>query len=69
MRFQFVYFSFIFQVMSEIQNPIHVELGSTLSGKRAIICESVCSEFKDLVAMCGGSNEKLRATYLLKKLM
>lgn len=51
--------------MSEIQNPILVELGRTISGKRGIICESVRSEFKELVLMCGGANEKLRASQLL----
>lgn len=57
------------QVMSEIEYPIHMELGSVISGKRGIICESVCSEFKDLVSMCGGPNEKLRANHLLNHLM
>lgn len=61
-------FSF-FQVMSEIQNPIHVELGSVISGRRGIICESVHSEFKELVLMCGGPSEKFRANQLLKCLM
>ena len=54
--------------MSEIQNPIHVELGSIISGKLGIICESVHSEFKELVLMCGGPNEKFRADQLLKHL-
>lgn len=52
--------------MSEIQDPIYVELGSAISGKRGIICQSVCSEFKELVSMCGGPNEKLRADQLLR---
>lgn len=64
-NFEFV----IAQVMSEIQNPIHVELSGILSGKRGIICEIVCSEFKELVLMCGGPNEKLRANELLKQLV
>ncbi|XP_062116980.1 uncharacterized protein LOC133830890 [Humulus lupulus] len=54
------------QVMSEIQNPIHVDLGSVISGKRGMICQSVCSEFKELVSMCGGPNEKFRADLLLR---
>lgn len=54
------------QVMSEIENPIHVDIGKFLSGRKGIICESVCSEFKELVKMCGGVNEKLRAQELLK---
>jgi len=52
--------------MSEIENPIHVELGGVISGRRGIICESVHSEFMDLVLMCGGPNEKFRANQLLK---
>lgn len=59
----------ITQVVSEIQNPIHVELDSVLSGKRGMICECVCSEFKELVSMCGGENEKSRAGHLLKCIM
>ncbi|XP_022152808.1 UPF0415 protein C7orf25 homolog isoform X2 [Momordica charantia] len=57
------------QVMSEIQKPILVELSSLLSGKRGIICQSVHSEFKELVTMCGGPNEKSRANHLLKHIM
>ncbi|XP_045810698.1 UPF0415 protein C7orf25 homolog [Trifolium pratense] len=49
------------QIISELQNPIHVEFGKVLCGKHGIICESVLSEFKELVLMCGGPNEKLRA--------
>ena len=55
--------------MSEIQNPIHVDLSAAVSGKRGIICESVLSEFKELVLMCGGANEKCRADQLLKFLL
>lgn len=55
--------------MSEIKDPIHVELGSVISGKRGIICETVHSEFKELVLMCGGPNERCRADRLLKCLM
>lgn len=57
------------QVMSEIQNPIHAELGSLISGRRGIICESVQLEFKELVSMCGGPKEKFRANQLLKCLL
>ncbi|XP_031262993.1 uncharacterized protein LOC116121185, partial [Pistacia vera] len=56
----------IAQAMSELQNPICEELGGVLAGKRGIICESVLSEFKELVLMCGGPNEKLRSNQLLK---
>ncbi|CAK9137159.1 unnamed protein product [Ilex paraguariensis] len=51
------------------QNPFLVELGSLISRKQGIICETVFSEFKELVSMCGGPNEKLRADYLLKHFM
>ncbi|CAK8532359.1 unnamed protein product [Lathyrus sativus] len=56
------------QIMSELQNPIHVEFGRVLNGKQGIICESVLSEFKELVKMCGGPNEKLRADKLINYL-
>ncbi|GMQ11687.1 hypothetical protein CsSME_00054213 [Camellia sinensis var. sinensis] len=68
-RFKSNYEFVIAQVMSEIQNPIHGELGGVLFGKRGMICESVCSEFKELVSMCGGPNEQSRADHLLKCLM
>ncbi|KAJ6402277.1 hypothetical protein OIU84_014379 [Salix udensis] len=59
----------IAQVKSEIQNPILPEMAGVIQGKRGIICESVLSEFKQLVSMCGGPNEKLRADKILKCLM
>ncbi|KAA8541258.1 hypothetical protein F0562_025135 [Nyssa sinensis] len=68
-RFKSNFEFLITQVMSEIQNPLHVELGGVIFGKRGIICESVFSEFKELVSMCGGASEKLRADYLIKCLM
>ncbi|KAF5730400.1 UPF0415 protein C7orf25 isoform X2 [Tripterygium wilfordii] len=34
-----------------------------------MICESVLSEFKELLSMCGGPNEKLRANYLLQQII
>ncbi|KAK6945898.1 protein of unknown function DUF1308 [Dillenia turbinata] len=68
-RFKSNYEFVIAQVMSEIQNPMHTELHSVVSGKRGIICASVLSEFKELMSMCGGPNEKLRGDYLLKQLM
>ncbi|WJX71726.1 hypothetical protein P8452_55690 [Trifolium repens] len=55
----------IVQIMSELQNPIHMEFGKVLCRKQGIICESVLSEFKELVLMCGGPNEKLRANKLI----
>lgn len=53
---------------SELEHPILVELGVVLARKRGIICESVHSEFQELVSMCGGQNEKLRAGWLLNHL-
>ncbi|EEF42801.1 UPF0415 protein C7orf25 homolog [Ricinus communis] len=64
-NFEFV----VGQVLSEIQNPIHVEMADIIHGKGGIICESVLSEFKELVSLCGGPNEKLRADKILKSLM
>lgn len=55
--------------MSEVQNPIHMELGGVIFRKGGIICKTVCSEFKELVSMCGGPNEKSRAKHLLEHLM
>ncbi|KAL1819811.1 hypothetical protein ACET3Z_014680 [Daucus carota] len=68
-RFKSNYDFVIAQVMSEVQNPIHMELGGVVSGKGGIICETVCSEFKELVSMCGGPNEKSRAKQLLEHLI
>lgn len=55
-----------YQVESELRYSIHSRLFSLIYGKRGIICESVCSEFQELLSMCGGPNEKLRAEYFLK---
>lgn len=57
------------QARSEIQEPGLVKMGSVLSGKPGIVCKSVLSEFKELVSMYAGPNEKLRAEQLLKSLM
>ncbi|CAI9111670.1 OLC1v1011955C2 [Oldenlandia corymbosa var. corymbosa] len=67
-RFKSNYEFVISQVNSEITKPIHKELGSVLSGKGGIVCQSVYSEFQEIVSMCGGPKEKLRASYLLKHL-
>ncbi|EPS61485.1 hypothetical protein M569_13312, partial [Genlisea aurea] len=64
-RFKGNYEFVIEQAKSEIRSRIHVTLSGVVSGKRGIICESVCSEFKGLISMCGGPNEKLRAQYVL----
>ncbi|KAL1541941.1 UPF0415 protein C7orf25 [Salvia divinorum] len=65
-RFKGNYNFVIAQVDSENQNPIHRELSGLISGKRGIICESVRLEFQELITMCGGPNEKLRAEFFLK---
>ncbi|KAL8457244.1 hypothetical protein ACS0TY_035186 [Phlomoides rotata] len=67
-RFKGNYDFVIAQVDSETQNPIHSELFGVISGKQGIICESVRLEFQELITMCGGTNEKLRAEYFLKYL-
>ncbi|XP_010416143.1 PREDICTED: UPF0415 protein C7orf25 homolog [Camelina sativa] len=59
----------IAQARSEIESPVLVKMGTVLSGKRGIVCESVLSEFKELVSMYAGPNEKRRAEQLLKSLM
>ncbi|XP_057446547.1 uncharacterized protein LOC130738543 [Lotus japonicus] len=64
-RFKGNYDFVVGQIMSELQNPIHVEFSRILCGKNGIICESVLTEFKELVLMCGGPNEKLRADKLI----
>lgn len=63
-------YDFVFkQVMSELDHPILVELANVISGKMVVICGTVLSEFKELVLMCGGPDEKLRAEQLVKYLM
>ncbi|KAJ8625271.1 hypothetical protein MRB53_033801 [Persea americana] len=57
------------QVKSEIEYPIIETLRSVISGKRGIICESVHSEFKELISMYGGPREKSRSDQLLKRLL
>ncbi|KAK9106271.1 hypothetical protein Syun_022282 [Stephania yunnanensis] len=68
-RFKCNYDFVIAQAMSELQNPLFEELRSVISHKIGIVCESVVHEFKELVAMCGGPNERSRAHQLLKKLV
>lgn len=67
-RFKGNYEFVISQVNSEIQSPIHSELSAVISGKRGIICQSVYSEFQELISMYGGPNEKIRAKCVLKLL-
>lgn len=58
----------ISQEHAEIERPIHSELHGILCGKRAIVCETVYSEFMEVVSMCGGPNERSRADILIKHL-
>ncbi|WVZ59425.1 hypothetical protein U9M48_009570 [Paspalum notatum var. saurae] len=67
-RFKCNYKFVIDQAQSELQFPILVELGKAVEGKQCIICETVNSEFKEIVSMCGGHEEKTRARHLLKQL-
>ncbi|KAG5617840.1 hypothetical protein H5410_017664 [Solanum commersonii] len=67
-RFKVNYEFMIGQVNSEIKKPIHMELMPSILQKRGIVCESVCSEFQELVSMCGGPNEKSRAEHFLNHL-
>ncbi|XP_073147198.1 uncharacterized protein [Henckelia pumila] len=67
-RFKGNYEFVIAQINSEIQSPVISELSAVVSGKRGIICQSVYSEFQELISMYGGPNEKLRAKCLQKLL-
>ncbi|XP_074280635.1 uncharacterized protein LOC141605658 [Silene latifolia] len=58
----------ISQAKSEIDRPIHDELSCFLSGRKGIVCKTVHSEFRDIVSMCGGHTEKMRANQLMKLL-
>ncbi|KAF3787713.1 C7orf25-like protein [Nymphaea thermarum] len=68
-RFKSNYNFVLAQVKSECENPIIEELRALVCDKRPIICKTVCSEFKALVSLCGGPNEKVRADCLLKYLL
>ncbi|CAN6298978.1 unnamed protein product [Urochloa humidicola] len=66
-RFKCNYKFVMDQAQSELQFPILVELGKAIEGKQCIICETVNSEFSEIVSMCGGPEEKTRARHLLKQ--
>ncbi|KAM3402431.1 hypothetical protein ACQJBY_006362 [Aegilops geniculata] len=68
-RFKCNYKFVMDQAQSELQSPIFVELGKAVDEKKCIICEAVNSEFNELVSMCGGPEEKTRASQLLKQLI
>ncbi|THU67123.1 hypothetical protein C4D60_Mb05t21340 [Musa balbisiana] len=67
-RFKSNYEFVMAQVASELEHPILAELSVVMAGKKGIICQSVLSEFQELVSMCGGPNERLRADQLIKHL-
>ncbi|KAL6883488.1 hypothetical protein ACP4OV_010902 [Aristida adscensionis] len=67
-RFKCNYKFVMDQAQSELQSPILVELEKAVDGKQCIICQTVKSEFKEIVSMCGGPEEKARARMLLKRL-
>ncbi|CAL9753385.1 unnamed protein product [Musa acuminata subsp. burmannicoides] len=67
-RFKGNYEFVMAQVTSELEHPILAELSIAIAGKKGIICESVLSEFQELVSMCAGPNERLRADQLIKHL-
>ncbi|XP_018453968.1 uncharacterized protein LOC108825124 isoform X2 [Raphanus sativus] len=59
----------IAQARSEVENSVLDRMRDVLSGKRGIVCESVVSEFNELVSMYAGHSEKQRAEQLLKRLI
>ncbi|CAN6287878.1 unnamed protein product [Urochloa humidicola] len=67
-RFKCNYKFVMDQAQSELLFPILIELGQAIEGKQCIICETVNSEFNEIVSMCGGPEEKTRARHLLKQL-
>ncbi|KAM3319366.1 protein C7orf25 [Capsicum chacoense] len=67
-RFKANYEFMIGQVNAEMKKPIHMELMPVISQKRGMVCQSVCSEFHELVSMCGGPNERSRAEHFLNRL-
>ncbi|XP_020093355.1 UPF0415 protein C7orf25 homolog [Ananas comosus] len=68
-RFKSNYDFVIMQAKSELQHPILPELENVIAGKKGIVCQSVCSEFKEIASMCGGPSEKIRADKLVKRLL
>ncbi|XP_072963040.1 uncharacterized protein [Typha angustifolia] len=68
-RFKSNYEFVVAQAMSELQYPILAELENVIAGKKGIVCQSVYLEFQELVVMCGGPNEKMRASQLVKWLL
>lgn len=56
------------QAEAELESSFLPEMTNVLVGKGLFISESVCSEFKSLVSLCGGFLEKQRADALLNLL-
>lgn len=57
------------QAESELEHPLVEDVISFLEGKKAMICDYAHEEFKNLISMCSGPNEKRRAECLLKRIM
>eukprot|EP01018_Ginkgo_biloba_P022427 Gb_00254 [translate_table: standard] len=54
------------QAKSELEKPLLEDMVTVLAGKTAMISKVVYNEFKDLISMCSGPNERQRAECLLK---
>ena len=54
------------QAKSELEHPLLEDVISVLEGKKAMISDYAYEEFKNLISMCSGPNEKRRAECLLK---
>lgn len=57
------------QAKSELEHPLLEDVISVLEGKKAVICDYAYEEFKNLISMCSGPNEKRRAECLLKRIL
>jgi len=57
------------QAKSELEHPLLEDVISVLEGKKAMICDYTHEEFKNLISMCSGPNEKRRAECLLKRIV
>lgn len=57
------------QAESELEHPLVEDLICVLEGRKAMICDYAHEEFKNLISMCSGPNEKRRAECLLKRIL
>ncbi|KAK6148175.1 hypothetical protein DH2020_019087 [Rehmannia glutinosa] len=65
-RFKGNYDFVIAQLIFEISDSIKTKMKMSKEDKNPIHSELVRLEFQELISMCGGPNEKLRAEYFLK---